>query len=742
MADNRRPLSEIFAKPSPEVNRRSLEEIFGAGKPRDTAFQSADATSTGRTILDEGLQGATFGSSDEITDAIGAVGAAIYDKTIGDNLSEGKGFLDTVGEFYDDGREQSQSRLNRQIKERPALSIGSNIAGALLIGGAATGTKAGSSLANSLRSGSALARIGKGGLAGSASAGAYGFGSGSGGTEERAESALKAVPYGLVPGAGIPAAGAAARSVGRSVIPVVDDAIKPLAKRARELGVPLRVDQVAPGRVRNTVQKVSQELPFSGADAFEDVQRKAWNMALAKTIGQNASDLSPATIQNFLDDASTKFGVLTKGKTITVPKSAMNRLDAIVNEAADNVSQDAANIVGRNIQKVRENLISGTLEGSKLASVRSDLVKRLPRIDSGARPYVAEIVDAIDEIASGSLTAAEKGILKQARKEWRNYKTLEPLLEGATDGMINPTQLLARVKGSKYIKASRLATGQDDLVDLARIGKQFMPKKGGSDTFQKTAIGVGAPLGIATIDPVTATATAGGMGANRAFQRGYNSSQRVVDAALNRGASAAASSPRATLPAAQVGAALGGAEAKTGVTVGPARRVPLSNMPSHPLPTKAPGPQSSNKSDLLDRIAMAESGGNPNARASTSSASGLFQFTNSTWRAMVRKYGREYGIKFSDKASPDAQRVMAELLAQENSAVLSKALGREPTGGEIYLAHFAGAGGAKKLLTANPSTPAARILPDAAKANRSIFYDGKRLRSVSEVVNIITSKVT
>ena len=145
--------------------------------------------------------------------------------------------------------------------------------------------------------------------------------------------------------------------------------------------------------------------------------------------------------------------------------------------------------------------------------------------------------------------------------------------------------------------------------------------------------------------------------------------------------------------------------------------------------------------NLLDRVAQAESGGNPNAKSATSSASGLFQFTDQTWKETVRKYGKQYRVKVDMKSDPNAQRVMAHALMQENAASLSGTLGREPTEGELYLAHFAGAGGAKRLLKAPPNTPAARILPKAAKANRAIFYDGKRLRTTSEVIEIIQGKV-
>jgi hypothetical protein len=111
--------------------------------------------------------------------------------------------------------------------------------------------------------------------------------------------------------------------------------------------------------------------------------------------------------------------------------------------------------------------------------------------------------------------------------------------------------------------------------------------------------------------------------------------------------------------------------------------------------------------NALLTIAMIESSGNPGAKNPNSSAGGLFQFIDST--------ARQYGLK--DKFDPAQAADAAARLAKDNAAHLRKALGREPTGGELYLAHQQGAGGAAKLL-ANPSASAASIVGgDAVRLN-------------------------
>jgi hypothetical protein len=166
--------------------------------------------------------------------------------------------------------------------------------------------------------------------------------------------------------------------------------------------------------------------------------------------------------------------------------------------------------------------------------------------------------------------------------------------------------------------------------------------------------------------------------------------------------------------------------------------------------------------DYLLNQANSESGFNPSAKAPTSSAAGLYQFTRGTWLATVQAHGAEHGLGWAadaiqrlpngsyDVANPDARQTilglrndpdvaaaMAAELAADNSSYLSQKLGREATSTDLALSHFLGAEGAARFLTAleaNPDASAAPLFPEAAVANHSIFYDaGGAPRSLAEV---------
>jgi transglycosylase-like protein with SLT domain len=167
--------------------------------------------------------------------------------------------------------------------------------------------------------------------------------------------------------------------------------------------------------------------------------------------------------------------------------------------------------------------------------------------------------------------------------------------------------------------------------------------------------------------------------------------------------------------------------------------------------------------------AQVESGLNPTAAVSSSSAKGLFQFIDQTWLTTLKEQGPALGYgRYADaitktssgryevadatmrreimalRDDPAANAAMAGAFTQQNAAQLTQQIGRTPTEGELYIAHFLGAGGAAQLINAasqNPDATAAGVFPGAAKANPSIFYDKQgHPRSLSGVYHVLVAR--
>lgn len=130
---------------------------------------------------------------------------------------------------------------------------------------------------------------------------------------------------------------------------------------------------------------------------------------------------------------------------------------------------------------------------------------------------------------------------------------------------------------------------------------------------------------------------------------------------------------------------------------------------------------------MLEHIMAAESGGAQYAANPGSTARGCFQFIEDTWLGTLKKHGASFGqgqyaehihqvrnkegklvwtiddpqlkkqaldLRYDVAVSSE----MAIAFTRDNQQSLVSALGREPSAGELYLAHFLGSGDAQKVL--------------------------------------------
>jgi hypothetical protein len=174
-------------------------------------------------------------------------------------------------------------------------------------------------------------------------------------------------------------------------------------------------------------------------------------------------------------------------------------------------------------------------------------------------------------------------------------------------------------------------------------------------------------------------------------------------------------------------------------------------------------------------LASAESGFAAGAQAETSSAKGMFQFTDDSWLTMMHLHGAKYGFadiaknitvtknrdgivtsaRINDplishyaldlRADPRINALMGAEIAKENKILLEAAMPkRNVNRTDQYLAHFLGSGNAIGFLSKmkrDPDASAATAFPDAAASNKPVFYkpDGTA-RTMQEVYEVFDKK--
>lgn len=514
-----------------DINSIKLDE------PVQNQVPNGMDTSIGRTILERGMEGATFGIGNRAMDVLGALGAGAFTGQNPINL-------------YNQAREMSRQQSIAQQQEHPVLTPVVQIGAGLLTGIAGSGTRAGSALsgwtgrglfpqAQSLagRAANLFTKSVKGAGVGAATGAAAGAGTTTGNMGEAAKS-------GALLGAGIgavaPVVGASVSGASTALMPKLSEGMQGVAELAQKYNIPVSIPQISESKPVQTLQKVSQEIPLSGVGPFREKQLEAFNKSLLNTVGVDATKITPEVMDEAFSRVGKQFDSLGKGKTFRIPQSFKDQVDEILKDAEITARKDAIENFNKGLQRVYDNVSpDGTISGERLSFLRQELNK-LSR--KASDPDTQELLKDLEGSVIDVMTAGDdvaKGVLSDAKQKYKNLIVIEPIAQKAVGGNISPTLLanrVAKVYGRQYTRGKA-----GDIGDLARIGKELLPELGGSDTAQKLiqagAVG-GAITGLATAPAATlgaAASVAPVIAANRAVQKLVLQNKKLVDKIINKG---------------------------------------------------------------------------------------------------------------------------------------------------------------------------------------------------------------
>jgi len=529
-------------------------------------------------------------------------------------------------------------------------------------------------------------------------------------------------------------------------------------RKLEESGIPLSAAQKTGSKALAALEATFSALPMtSGAQGrIYAKQREAFTKAALKEAGIDASTAS----REVIEAASKKFGdeykALASKNVMNIDEPLLENVAKIYQEAASGrLGQDASNLV----KSVSEDIYNsgGRISGEVYQKTRSLLTQKAQGAkDSFDAGLMKQLRNELDAAFERSLPESQRGVMAGINKRYQAFKPIQKAMEsskaeGLKTGNIDPTTLYNNVEvGAPLSKLSDAAAGhlRQTIPDSGTAQRLFMQNA-------LTGAGVaGAGYGGATDNNwalAGGLALAGPKGAQMLYnskagqkyltegmrpiiQSGANAVAREIPGNLTSGVTLnSASSGSPTLPQ----------ELPQSTPSVGRRKIDRSELQlDEPTATTIePLSYNSEQPALAERIKTAESAGDPNAKNPLSSASGLYQFTDSTWRSAVDKWGRSQGIKYSDKANPKAQEMLMQKLTADNSRIL-KSKGIEPTDGNIYFAHFMGAPAASKAINMlGKNAIAARSFPDAARSNPTVFFNNGKPRTIDEVYALITQKV-
>jgi hypothetical protein len=325
-------------------------------------------------------------------------------------------------------------------------------------------------------------------------------------------------------------AGQALTGIGKSTL--TPEAAR-VAGEAARLDIPLTAAQQTGNKAMQAVESTFEWLPSTSATqtALKQGQREAFTRGVMRQMGEEASDASPkamaAARKRIGGDFDRIFG---KVKVDLADDAVQERIGQVLKESIDQLSHDQSRIVAKRadelLNKIDQN---GAVSGKAYQAWRTSVQQQAQGTkDEWLGTQLKNLYRAVDDAAyKAAEKAGEAAALTKARAEYTAMKTVLPLAQKSTDGMVSPGLLQAEVV--KRYPGFMSADGGGDMGSLARIGKRFIAENvPNSGTAQRQAaqailtgtLGYGVTGGDAE---KAAYAAAGGLLLPKAAQLAINS---------------------------------------------------------------------------------------------------------------------------------------------------------------------------------------------------------------------------
>ena len=283
------------------------------------------------------------------------------------------------------------------------------------------------------------------------------------------------------------AAGAGAlKAVGGLAQPVsnaLGDIGQKAVKTLRDAGVPVDVAQATGSAFLNRTKAALMDNPFTAGkeEAFSALQKSAYNKAIAKTMGEDASAITPEVIASAKQRLGENYDTIASRNNIHFDKEMNTSLKSIEEEAQQVLNPEQFATVKKQVDNIlaKADANGGALHGEQYQTIKRVLDKISGGRDTDVAQYSRDLKEALlaglSRSAEASGNKADVALLKQTNKQYSNMKKIEDVVLKNPQGDVSPSLL----SNSLATKAKRYSIYQDDpeLANLAREGKLVLEQK-------------------------------------------------------------------------------------------------------------------------------------------------------------------------------------------------------------------------------------------------------------------------
>ena len=298
-------------------------------------------------------------------------------------------------------------------------------------------------------------------------------------TEKLKQAFVQGAPAGALGAAVIKGAGAIAEPVTNALGDIGQKAVKTL----RDAGVPIDVAQATGSAFLNRTKAALMDNPFTAGkeEVFAAAQKAAYNKAISKTMGEDASAITPEVISAAKQRLGENYDTIASRNNIQFDKDMNLSLKNIEEEAQQVLNPEQFSTIKKQIDNILAKADSngGALHGEQYQSIKRVLDKISGGRDTDTAQYSRDLKEALlaglSRSAEASGNKADVALLKLTNKQYSNMKKIEDVVLKNPQGDVSPSLL----SNSLATKAKRYSIYQDDpeLANLARAGKLVLEQK-------------------------------------------------------------------------------------------------------------------------------------------------------------------------------------------------------------------------------------------------------------------------
>ena len=280
---------------------------------------------------------------------------------------------------------------------------------------------------------------------------------------------------GGVAGGVIKGATSIAQPVANQLSKVGNEAVETL----RKAGVPVDVAQATGSAFLTRMKNVLQDNPVTAGkeQAFIGEQRTAYNKAIAKTMGEDATAITPDVISNAKNRLGDVYDNLFNKHGSKITGQVYKDLAALRDDAIATLPTNESAVVKGLVDDI---LNKASINRSSLTGDQYQAFKRVLDRMSGQNSNTSAFAQDMKEVLLSGLKNSIKdpkdiALLKTTNKQYGNMKKIEDVVLKNPEGNISPSLL----SNSLATKGKRNAIYAEDsqLADLARAGKLILEPK-------------------------------------------------------------------------------------------------------------------------------------------------------------------------------------------------------------------------------------------------------------------------